>query len=65
MIEGMIRSLRYKIHVLNLQTVAVALEPFASHAEGWVFKSRPRQTGSDSSTVKHHATGASITYPRR
>ena len=42
---------------------------FASHADGWVFESQPRQTeavktGIDSSTAKRLAIGVCVTGPR-
>ena len=45
--------------------VAQSVRPFASHAEGWVFKSQPRQTSvlktfSDSSTAQRSAKGVSV-----
>ena len=50
--------------------VAKSVRPFASHAEGWVFKSQLRQTYvvkifGDSSTAKRSATGVSVKGPRR
>ena len=54
------------------KTAAVAqwARAFASHADGWVFESQPRQTqvvktGRESSTAKRSAVGVSVTGPRR
>ena len=55
-----------------MQTVARAywIRAFSPPAEGWVFESEPRQTqviktGSDNSTAKRSAIGASVTGPRK
>ena len=57
-------------HMFYVAAVAQSVRAFISHAEGWFFKSRPRQTlvvktGSDGSTAKRSSTGASVTGPRR
>ena len=49
--------------------VVQSVRAFAPHAEGWVFKSKPRQTEvvktcSDSSTAKHSVVTVSVTGPR-
>ena len=53
------------------RTAAVAqwVRAFALHAEGWVFKSQPRQTKvvktrSDRSTAKRSTIDASVKCPR-
>ena len=53
-----------------LPTMAQSFRAFASHAEGLVFESQPRQTqlvitGSDSSTAKRSAIDVSVTGPQR
>ena len=50
--------------------VAQSVRAFPSHAECWLFQSKPRQTkdvktGSDSSTAKRSDIGMSVTGPRR
>ena len=50
--------------------VAQSVRAFASHAEGWLFETEPRQTcvvkkSSDSSTAKRSATDMGVTGPRK
>ena len=57
-------------HMSCVAAVVQSVRAFISHAEGWLFKSRPRKTqvvktGSDSSTVKRSAISVSVTGPRR
>ena len=64
----------HNIYIIDISArtnaVAQSFRVFASHVEGWVFESQPRQTyvvktGSDSSTAKYLATGVSVTGPQR
>ena len=50
--------------------VAQSVRAFASHAEGWLFETEPRQIcvvkkSCDSSTAKRSATDVSVTGPRK
>ena len=49
-------------YVIIAAAVAQWNRAFAPHVEGWVFEFQPRQTrtGSDSSTAKRSAIGASV-----
>ena len=67
-----IRSVFENRRIISLLTAAVAqrVRALAPQAEGWVFKSQPRQTkvvktGSDSPTAKRSAIGVSVTGTRR
>ena len=50
----------FQVHVDTVAVVVQSVRVFTSHAEGWVFEYQPQQfkvvqTGSDSSSSKHHS----------
>ena len=57
------------LHPRSYAAVATYVRAMSPLAEGWMFKSQPRQTlvmktGSDTSTAKHFAIGVGVTGPR-
>ena len=59
-----------KFYVRRAETLAQPVKAFAQEADGWMFKTQPRQTyvvktGSDSSDAKSSALDVSVTGPLR